>query len=74
MFFATTNERLDDSDSSKNYKKKNTVILCNPNAMFYQHMINSPHAFYLKLFLNKGNNVFVWNYRGYGRTKGSPTP
>jgi hypothetical protein len=24
--------------------------------------------------LNKNINVMVWNYRGYGRTKGTPTP
>ena len=37
-------------------------------------MINYPHAYYLKYFLNKNINVLVWNYRGYGRSKGSPTP
>ena len=51
-----------------------TFVLCNPNAMSYQHMINYPHAYYLKYFLNKQINVFVWNYRGYGRTKGEPDP
>jgi len=28
----------------------------------------------LRLFLNRNINVMVWNYRGYGRTKGTPTP
>ena len=42
--------------------------------MSYQHMINYPHAYYLKYFLHKSINVFVWNYRGYGRTKGSCDP
>lgn len=51
-----------------------TFILCNPNAMSYQQMINYPHAYYLKYFLNKQINVLVWNYRGYGRTKGRPDP
>jgi len=37
-------------------------------------MVNQPHAFYLRFFLNKGCNVLIWNYRGYGRTKGSPSP
>lgn len=32
-------------------------------------MINFPHAFYLRFFLQKGLNVLVWNYRGYGLTK-----
>jgi alpha/beta superfamily hydrolase len=37
-------------------------------------MINYPHAFYLKYFLGKQINCFIWNYRGYGRTKGKPDP
>jgi hypothetical protein len=36
--------------------------------MFYQHMINYPHAFYLRFFLHRGINVMIWNYRGYGRS------
>jgi len=28
----------------------------------------------MKYFLEKGVNVFVWNYRGYGRSTGTPTP
>lgn len=58
-------------DSFRDY---DTFILCNPNAMSYQHMINYPHAYYLKYFLHKSINVFVWNYRGYGRTRGSTEP
>ena len=61
----------DESDSFLDY---DTFILCNPNAMAYQHMINYPHAYYLKYFLNKNINCLVWNYRGYGRTKGEPDP
>ena len=51
-----------------------TFLLCNPNAMFYQHMVNHPHAFYLRFFLNRGINVLIWNYRGYGLSHGSPGP
>ena len=56
------------------YKEYPTFILCNPNAMFYQHMVNSPHAYYLKYFLNKNINIMAWNYRGYGESSGSPNP
>ena len=59
--------------NSLNYLNYDTIILCNPNAMQYQNMINYPHAYYLKFFLNKQINCFVWNYRGYGRTGGSLT-
>ena len=37
-------------------------------------MIHVSHTFYLKLFLDKGINVFTWNYRSYGLSSGSPTP
>lgn len=56
------------------YLSLNTVIICNPNALSYQSMVNYPHAYYLKYFLNKQINCLVWNYRGYGRTKGSMLP
>ena len=42
--------------------------------MAYQSMINYPHAYYLKYFLNKHINCLVWNYQGYGRTGGEPDP
>ena len=37
-------------------------------------MVNQPHAYYLRFFLNKNINVMVWNYRGYGQSKGRPNP
>ena len=43
-------------------------------------MINYPHAYYLRFFLQKKINVLLWNYRGYARSKSSaccqkmPTP
>jgi len=42
--------------------------------MFYQQMVHASHSFYLKFFLDKGINVFTWNYRGYGRSTGTPRP
>lgn len=45
---------------------KPTVILCNPNALSYEQMVNYPHNFWLKYFMNHGSNVVIWNYRGYG--------
>ena len=37
-------------------------------------MVNQPHAFYLRFFLNKNINIMAWNYRGYGLSSGSPNP
>jgi len=72
MFFKTNvmpriGDEIDD-------KKKPTFIICNSNAMFYQQMCHASHTFYLKFFLDKGVNVFTWNYRAYGRSRGTPTP
>ena len=55
-------------------KKRPCFILCNSNAMFYQQMVHLSHTFYLKFFLDKGINVMTWNYRSYGRSKGTPSP
>ena len=81
MFFPATGEKLDKNNPKAEYdfKKLPTFILCNPNAMFYQHMINYPHAFYLRYFIQKNINVMCWNYRGYARSKsgccgGTPSP
>lgn len=60
-----------DMELQPEYLEFDTVIMCNPNAMTYQSMINFPHAYYLKYFLNKQINCLVWNYRGYGRTRGT---
>ena len=72
MFFPASSEKFDKLNlkAEKDFKKLPTFILCNPNAMHYQHMINYPHAFYLRFFLQKNINVMCWNYRGYARSKG----
>jgi alpha/beta superfamily hydrolase len=37
-------------------------------------MVHQSHSFYLRFFVEKGINVFIWNYRSYGRSKGTPDP
>ena len=48
------------------YMSKPTVIMCNPNALYYQQMVTSPNAYWLNFFLKRDINVLCWNYRGYG--------
>ena len=74
MFFTATCEKIDNEKKESNYHELNTFLLCNPNAMVYQHMVNQPHGYYLKYFLNKNINVMVWNYRGYASSKGKANP
>jgi alpha-beta hydrolase superfamily lysophospholipase len=48
------------------------MIFCNPNAgyaEFFQYQSD-----WLDYYYNNGINVFVWNYRGYGSSEGTPTP
>ena len=80
MFFPATSEKvllhseMDSEKAKPSYLTHPTVLICNPNALFYHHMVNQPNAFWLNFFLKKGINVMAWNYRGYGHTSGSPTP
>lgn len=67
-------EEADSIKCSCEDNNRPTVILCNPNALCYEQMVNYPHNFWLKYFMNKGSNVVVWNYRGYGANKGTPNP
>jgi len=50
MFFTYSSEMPEDEAYDKSYKEKCTFVLCNPNAMVYQNMINYPHAYYLRFF------------------------
>ena len=49
-----------------------TILYCSPNAFLYEafHTENE----WLEFYINSGVNMFVWNYRGYGRSEGSPNP
>ncbi len=35
MFFSVNGEKLDDGCLTASYKNCNSIIICNPNAMFY---------------------------------------
>ncbi|CDW84644.1 UNKNOWN [Stylonychia lemnae] len=73
MLFTGNSLKRNDADPNATYKRFPTFILCSPNAMVYQHMVNQPHAFYLRYFLNKSINILTWNYRGYGLSTGQPS-
>ena len=57
--------------NTKQYLDKPTIIMCNPNALVYQWMITATNAYWLDFFLRRECNVFIWNYRGYGRSQQS---
>jgi len=49
-----------------------TIILCCPNAGYYEYMCYEGQ--WIDIYLKHGFQVFLWNYRGYGRSTGRPTP
>lgn len=49
-----------------------TMIMCNPNAGLYEFAYYQSE--WLEYYIASGINVFLWNYRGYGRSKGTPDP
>lgn len=47
------------------------VIICQPNSCCYEMMSSDSSS--MDIFIENGIFVFLWNYRGYGRSTGSPT-
>lgn len=48
------------------------VVWCNPNAAYYETMAYESH--WLDFYLNQGCSIFVFNYSGFGRSQGHPSP
>jgi alpha/beta superfamily hydrolase len=49
-----------------------TILICNPNAGYYEYAYYQSE--WVEYYINLGVNVFLWNYRGYGASKGWPNP
>eukprot|EP00913_Durusdinium_trenchii_P021969 g20642.t1 len=68
--------RLPDSEVSKDetplLEESPTLIWCNPNAAYYEAMVYQSGI--LKFWLHRGCNLFLFNYAGYGRSSGKPSP
>lgn len=62
---------LKTSESLMGIKHINVVLFCQPNAQPYEMIFHDPLM--LKFFLDKDYHVILWNYRGYGRSQGSPS-
>lgn len=56
----------EDSESSP------TVIFWNPNGAFYETFVYDGAWF--DFYSELGFNIFLWNYRGYGRSRGQISP
>eukprot|EP01017_Pseudomicrothorax_dubius_P004324 TRINITY_DN10843_c0_g1_i2.p1 TRINITY_DN10843_c0_g1~~TRINITY_DN10843_c0_g1_i2.p1 ORF type:complete len:812 (+),score=218.85 TRINITY_DN10843_c0_g1_i2:289-2724(+) len=49
-----------------------TILFCNPNAGIYEFMYFENE--WVDFYVNRGINIFLWNYRGYGKSQSFPTP
>lgn len=47
------------------------MLFCNPNAGFYEFAFYQSEWF--EFYMRAGINLMMWNYPGYGRTKGPPS-
>lgn len=74
MFFPAVDSNDPLSDENNQFKNLPTIIICNPNGLFYQDFVSGKNLPEIKLFLNLKINVMTWNYRGYGLTKGTTSP
>eukprot|EP00826_Nyctotherus_ovalis_P003984 TRINITY_DN10828_c0_g2_i1.p1 TRINITY_DN10828_c0_g2~~TRINITY_DN10828_c0_g2_i1.p1 ORF type:complete len:410 (-),score=75.09 TRINITY_DN10828_c0_g2_i1:1275-2504(-) len=52
---------------------RSVALLCNPNAGFYEFAVDHQSR-WMKFYANRNFDICCWNYRGYGRSQGSPNP
>lgn len=50
-------------------KEKSVMIICGPNAAPYEIFAYSDK--WIEYYLDYGMSVFLWNYRGFGESKGT---
>jgi hypothetical protein len=56
-------------------KSKGLILFCNPNAAFYETISQQEfEKSWMGFYVSLGYDVFFFNYRGYGRSTGAPTP
>jgi hypothetical protein len=60
---------LNQMNSALQQKEKSVMIICTPNAAPYEIFAYSDK--WVEYYLESGINVFLWNYRGFGESKGS---
>eukprot|EP01022_Parablepharisma_sp_SALTPOND_P028483 TRINITY_DN71038_c0_g1_i1.p1 TRINITY_DN71038_c0_g1~~TRINITY_DN71038_c0_g1_i1.p1 ORF type:complete len:560 (+),score=41.95 TRINITY_DN71038_c0_g1_i1:670-2349(+) len=73
MYLKADSEEDQDYDSPTASELGPIVIICNPNAGYYEYAIEM-HDHWIEFYRTNGINILLWNYRGYGRSKGHPTP
>ncbi|EGR32957.1 hypothetical protein IMG5_065700 [Ichthyophthirius multifiliis] len=61
-----------DIENSQNNQCNPTILYCNPNAGYYETLYFDSQ--WIEFYTQKGMNLMLWNYRGYGFSQGNPNP
>ncbi|CAE8629949.1 unnamed protein product, partial [Polarella glacialis] len=59
-------------EAQTSFSRAPTLIWCNPNAAYYETMVYQGGI--LNFWLSRGCNILFFNYAGYGRSSGKPSP
>ncbi|MBM3253229.1 MAG: alpha/beta hydrolase [Candidatus Omnitrophica bacterium] len=68
IFFKTKDNKLLNGWFVPKDSSRGTIIFCHGNAGNISHRLE-----FIKMFHNLGLSVFIFDYRGYGKSKGTPT-
>ena len=68
IYFKTRDNKLLNGWFIPNKNAKLTLLFCHGNAGSISHRLEK-----ILIFHNQGLNVFIFDYRGYGRSQGSPS-
>lgn len=69
--FATIEDINVDDVEAYEYQCGKLVIFCQPNASYYE--VHTYDRGLINIFVKNGYTVVLWNYRGYAKSKGSPS-
>jgi hypothetical protein len=59
-------------NEERNKVEEPMLVYCNPNAGYYETL--ALESEWVEFYTEKGVNVCLWNYRGYAKSQGTPTP
>jgi len=62
-----------ESEDSSEDNNGTIVVMCNPNGEYYEYAIDMQDH-WISFYRKNGINMLLWNYRGYNRSGGYPTP
>jgi len=65
-------ELMNDAEERLDVNIDPTIVFCNPNAGFAESIYYQSE--FIEYYVENGMNVVIWNYRGYSKSEGTPSP